>query len=130
MKIWIPLLIAAAVGCAPPSSRSSYDWKGYDDNLYALMKNPNGMEAYGINLKKQIDRSPDGKRLAPGICAEYGYVLLVAGRKAEAVDYFNREKVRWPESTTIMDRMIANCAPLSVPAAPQATATTPVQRVP
>lgn len=115
MKPWIPLVLALAAGCAPPSVRKGYDWGGYDEHLHALMRNPSGLEAYGASLRRIIDRNPDGTWVPPGIYAEYGYVLFLAGRKPEAADYFAREKTRWPESAKIMDRMIQSCAPPAEP---------------
>ncbi len=109
MKCWIPLILVLGLGCAAPQAR--YDWGGYDDHLYALMKSPGSLEDYGIALKKQMDRHPDDKRMPPGLHAEYGYVLFVTGHKPEAVAHFTREKALWPESALIMDRMIVNCAP-------------------
>jgi hypothetical protein len=111
MKSWMALPLIAGVACAPPSPRSLYDWAGYDTSLYKLMKSPADIDAYGLALKKAIDRNPDGRRVAPGIYAEYGYVLFATGHKPEAADFFAKEKTRWPESARIMDRMIANCAP-------------------
>jgi len=120
MKYWIPLVLALGLGCAAPKAR--YDWEGYDDHLYALMKDPGGLEAYGKALKKQVDRHPDNKRLPPGIHAEYGYVLYTTGHKPEAVAQFTREKALWPESAQIMNRMIENCAP-------KVAETAPVKRI-
>jgi len=109
MKCWIPLLLLFGLGCTGPQTR--YDWGGYDSQLYTLMKDPSGLENYGLALKKQMDRHPDDKRMPPGLHAEYGYVLYVTGHKPEAVAQFTREKALWPESALIMDRMIVNCAP-------------------
>jgi len=126
MKAWIPLLLVAGIACVPPAPRGLYDWGGYDTSLYALMKDPNKQEAFGEALRKEIERNPDGRRVPPGVYAEYGYILFVAGRKDDAARYFALEKTRWPESARIMDRMLANCAapppaqPASAPAAPAA----------
>lgn len=76
-----------------------------------------------MTLRELIDRHPDGQRLPPGICAEYGYVLLAVGRPGEAQPYFEMEKRFWPEATRLMDRMIGTCRPKPAPA-PEKTAST------
>lgn len=111
MRKWPLLALALALGCAVPATRPGFDWGGYEDNLHRLMRNPGGLEAYGASLLRTIERNPDGARVPPGIYAEYGYVLLLSGRKSEAAAYFTKEKTRWPEATLIMDRMIRACAP-------------------
>ena len=117
MKEWIPiLLLAAGLGCVPPN-HTLYDWGGYDANLHALMKDPTALEAYGLCLKHQIEGCKDDTRVPPGIYAEYGYVLYATGHRPESLEFFRREKARWPESARIMDRMIANCAQPQPPAA-------------
>jgi hypothetical protein len=107
MKRWMPLLLLLAVACARPTT--AYDWGRHDDALYALMRDPGKLEPYGKALREVIDRHPDGRGIPPGICAEYGYVLLTAGKGPEAEKYFQLEKTLWPESRPIVDRMIENC---------------------
>jgi len=110
MKKWTILMaVLLATGCSTP--KTTYDWGRHDQDLFNLMKDPGKLEAYGLSLRQIIDSHPDGKRLPPGICAEYGYILISAGRLGEALPYFELEKKFWPESTHIMDRMIANCHP-------------------
>ena len=111
MRKWPLLALALALGCAVPATRPGFDWGGYEDHLHRLMGNPGGLEAYGASLRRTIERNPDGTRVPPGIYAEYGYVLLLSGRKADAAEFFKKEKTRWPEATLIMDRMIRACAP-------------------
>lgn len=109
MRRLVPLAILLALGCAGP--RTTYDWGRHDDRLYALMKDPGKLEAYGLSLREVIDRHPDGKGIPPGVCGEYGYLLLVSGKAGDAERYFVLEKTYWPESARIMDRMIGNCHP-------------------
>lgn len=108
MKAGAFLLLALAAGCQGPSTR--YDWQGYDMRLGGLMKDPAQLDAYGLALKSLADDHPDGKRVPPGILAECGYALYANGHRDEARAMFEREKALWPESTVLMDRMIAACA--------------------
>jgi hypothetical protein len=108
MKRLILLTAILALGCAAPP-KTAYDWGKHDDRLYDLMKDPAKLEAYGQSLRALIEAHPDGKRLPPGVCGEFGFVLLASGKPGEAQRYFALEKTYYPESSKIMDRMIASC---------------------
>ena len=96
-----------AFACTGP--KTTYDWGTHDERFYDLMKDPAKLEAYGQSLRALIESHPDGRRLPPGICAEYGFILLSAGRPNEAEPFFLLEKKYWPESSQLMDRMVTNC---------------------
>lgn len=109
MKSWLPISLLLILGLACAGPKTNYYWGSYENSLYALMKNPSGLDAYGKSLKEIIDHHPEVTKLPPGIHAEYGYVLLATNHKNEAKAYFTKEKTLWPESAKIMDRMISNC---------------------
>ena len=46
------------------------------------------------------------RRVAPGLYAEYGYLLMIKNEDSKAKTYFQKEKRSWPESTVLMDKMI------------------------
>ena len=43
-----------------------------------------------------------GRKIGPGILAEYGYLLLKRGETESAIPYFEREAEVWPESRVFM----------------------------
>lgn len=111
--IGLTLLLGA---CAP---QGMYVWNGYQEDLYGYYQDTEQLSELMAALQTTIDDSEkaiaDGKttanggkilRVAPGLYAEYGYLLLLSNRPAEAKTYFEKEKATWPESTTLMDRMI------------------------
>lgn len=98
------LLVTHAGGCA--SQR--YVWKNYDGKLYQYYKNANKRDALIEELQKIIQEGEKKNAVPPGIYAEYGYLLYESKQYQEAIDLFRREKARWPESTVLMDKMIAN----------------------
>ena len=106
----ILLAVAAALGgCVAP--QTLYDWGGYDDRLYAFHKNPQERDAWVEGLKTIILASEErGRRVPPGIYAEYGFVLQEEGRAQEAIAYYEKEKNLWPESAFFMDKMIRNAS--------------------
>ncbi len=93
------------VGCA--TNHEKYTWGSYDPALYAYYKSPAKVTELSLTLRETIDAS-DAKKLpvAPGLRAEYGYLLLQQGNASQAVVYFQAEEKEWPESKVFMDRMI------------------------
>ena len=104
---------AAALGAACTPRSALYDWDGYDDALYRHYKAPQDREAWVAALKTAVlAAESEGRRVPPGLYAEYGYALLEESRFDESVAYFKKEKETWPESAVIMDKMIRNVARL------------------
>ena len=103
-KWWILLLIVAltASGCVT----SQYQWGSYEQALYRYYKNPATLDEYAEQLASVIAIGEPERKVPPGIYAEYGYVLLLQGKRDEAITHFEREKRAWPESTRLMDIMI------------------------
>lgn len=99
------VMAVALIGCV---SSSMYHWGNYEKNLYKYYKNPGEVEEMAESLAKIIERGEVDGRVPPGIYAEYGYLLLITGNSGEAITYFEKEKMRWPESSMLMDKMIAS----------------------
>lgn len=120
--ILLVLLAAAASGCA---SQTMYHWGNYDSALYGHYKNPADREAWVTSLKTTVlEAEQEGRRVPPGLYAEYGYALLEEGSSRDAIAYFEKEKAKWPESAVLMDKMIRNAGRRPVkPAAATGPAT-------
>lgn len=85
---------------------TKYHWGKYENSLYEYYKNPADVEKIAETLSTII---ADGEALGnvpPGIYAEYGYILYITGKTQDSILYFEKEKKMWPESTTLMDKMI------------------------
>ncbi len=102
------------ISCAP----QGYVWGSYETELYDYYKDPDRLENLMIALETAIAEgemsakktsSAGGaktSRIAPGLYAEYGYLLMIKNQDAKAKGYFEKEKQSWPESTVLMDKMI------------------------
>lgn len=102
----VALAVAALSGCA---SQSMYTWSDYDVALYRHYREPAGREAWVEALKTAVlEAEQEGRKVPPGLYAEYGYALLEEGQRKEAVVYFEKEKTKWPESRLLMEKMIRN----------------------
>ena len=90
-------------GCVP---QSHYVWDKYDTSLYNFYEDLATASAYTEQLALVVHDGDAAGRTAPGVHAEYGYMLLTAGNGGGAIVQFEAEKRLWPESTVLMDRMI------------------------
>lgn len=102
--ILIFIFSSAISGCAAPSK---YYWGTYEGTLYASYKDPSKAAELSASLEEIITTSEKtNKPVAPGIYAEYGFMLHQQGKSREAIPYFEKEKRNWPESGAFMDSMI------------------------
>jgi hypothetical protein len=81
------LLLALACGCETPTL---YEWGDYDQWLYENYKNPKDDEELYVDLTALITAydsrpNPATKPMAPGIYAEYGFLLMRRGETARAL---------------------------------------------
>ncbi|SPF31385.1 putative lipoprotein [Syntrophobacter sp. SbD1] len=111
-KRWITLLIACILlgGCAA-TTKPMYDWEGYSQSLYKYKKNetPENMEAHKQVLVNIIEHSKEnGLRVPPGVCCEYGYLLVKEGKVDEGMTYISMEKQTYPESSVFIERLQGN----------------------
>jgi len=91
-------------GCAS----TKYKWHNYDGVLYQHYKNPHDNEEFIEHLNEIIREGESSGKVPPGIYAEYGYAMYERGQYDEAIKYYQKEYDKWPESRTLMTKMIAN----------------------
>lgn len=114
------LAVALASGCTTVPEK--YSWGKYDTALYASYKDPTKVTELFNTLEAVVKGAgATHAPVAPGIYAEYGYLLLQQGKASEATPAFQQEKQHWPESAVFMDRMIkvATQNPAAMPAKSQ-----------
>lgn len=100
------LLLILVTGCA---QNTLYDWKGYSDSLYKYHKAPSEetIKKHKETILTIIYKSnKQGKKIAPGICCEYGYYLLQEDKFYEAQEYFDMEMNLYPESITFINTLL------------------------
>ncbi|GAB3672553.1 DUF4810 domain-containing protein [Salinisphaera aquimarina] len=104
------LLTALTVtGCASQGKQPLYRWGGYQSLIYQQYVKPGTAEP-GIQVDKlsaDIERTQaEGKRVPPGEHAHLGYMQYQIGNTDQAVQEFQVERNVYPESATLMDRLI------------------------
>ena len=105
--IKLGLLISALGLGACQQQTELYNWGEYETTMLAYYKDASHIDAFEAELLALIEQSDvSGKKIGPGIFAEYGYLLLQKGDIEKSVKFFALEKKRWPESKLLMDTMI------------------------
>ncbi|GHU17484.1 DUF4810 domain-containing protein [Betaproteobacteria bacterium] len=92
-------------GCAAPP-KTLYQWESYEAQVYAHLKgeSPDAqIEAMERDLEKI---RAGGKTPPPGFYAHMGLLYLGNGNDAKAIDCFETEKERFPESATFMNFLL------------------------
>ena len=106
--IGIPILVLGVwtlLGCVTPTH---YTWKDYDNKLYKFYTNPTVMEDFVRDLKEVVAAGEETGKVPPGIYAELAYALYQQGSYEESIVYFQKESDKWPESKSLMTKMIEN----------------------
>lgn len=99
------LASALLSGCASQGGR--YHWGDYEQSLYSYYKAPTDLNGFALSLEDSIKQGETlGKRIAPGLYAELGYLLMLQGKKEQAIVLFEKERSLWPQSTQLMTTMI------------------------
>lgn len=105
--LFVALISIFAVSCV--STKPLYNWKGYDDAVYAYTKASD--EKSNENLIKiytKLIKNSGGTRQVPppGVCADYGYLLIKKGETEKGKELLTRETILYPESKVFIDRIL------------------------
>ena len=107
MRLRSLMVLSAALGLAACAAPSKYNWGNYEGSLYSYYKDTSKTAEHAAELQRTItDSEATGKLVAPGLYAEYGFLMLQEGKSKDAIAQFEKEKAKWPESTYLMDNMI------------------------
>jgi hypothetical protein len=108
LKHFLPFLSLVGLVLLTGCTHTRYEWNNYDTTLYDYYKEPAQVEQYAEALQQTVIEAESEQKVPPGIYAEYGYVLFVQGYNTEAIEYFQKESDKWPESRVLMTKMVAN----------------------
>lgn len=90
-------------GCA----KTIFFWGDYEDSLYERYVENDPQQAYVKLNRTIVEGESQIQRLAPGIYADYGFLLFQRGDTSGAIQYFLKEKQQYPESTALMNKLIS-----------------------
>jgi len=110
INLWHLLFVCSLFtlpGCGKPPL---FHWGNYEDSLLQRQENTSEegqLEAFKI-LETTIQEAEEKNgRLAPGVYADYGYLLFKQGNSKEAIENFRKEAALYPESKYFMDSIIS-----------------------
>lgn len=102
----LAITVALAVSGCTTGPKSLYQWGDYQPALLSYAKNPDQTAKFAERIKASIDKGEIENRVPPGLYAEYGYALVELNRQPEALEFFAKERAKWPESSLLMTRLI------------------------
>lgn len=103
----LPLLLVFFYGCQV-HQRSMYYWSDYSENYYKYKKTTTDTTKtlFKKTLKDIIVKADsEHKKIPPGICAEYGFMLIQGGEQSEGLQYMDKEAALYPESLVFVQRI-------------------------
>lgn len=102
--ILVALLLAS---CTP--TKTLYSWSDYDRRSYDYVKEDNekNLDELLESYEKMINKQSGLRQVPPpGICADYGFLLIKKGKKTEGIAMMKKEIALYPESATFISRII------------------------
>lgn len=105
------LLSLTLLGC----SKDLYNYRRYEDNMYAFARNgqtEKDERSLLSSYKTLVNKQKRGRKTPPpGTCAEYGKLLYRKGNLKEARKQFEREMQLYPESKTLVLKIMKDLEP-------------------
>lgn len=98
-----PLLVSCM------STSALYYWDRYEEASYQNYKQGTDeakAELMAVYEKMMGQQAGVRKTIAPGICAEYGFMLIQEGKVKEGIAYLKKEMELYPESSVFVGRII------------------------
>ena len=92
-------MLAGLSACAP---QTRFEWGNYEPALYAFYKDTAARSAYETALTQAIAAGKKSGKVAPGLCAELGYMQLEDGNTLAAKASFDEEMTLFPESRVFL----------------------------
>jgi len=105
--------LAAIVASCTTTTKPLYNWKGYDEAVYNYIKSPSDQTVTEIEAVYEKLMTNLGSREVPppGLCADYGYLLIKNGQTEKGKELLIRETMLYPESKPFIDRILKRFDP-------------------
>lgn len=100
------LFVGFSSGCA--TTQRAYYWGNYENTLYGLYKGSVSRTEYAEGLNNIVAEGEKTGKVPPGLYAECGFAFYEIGDKEQAINFFQKEHEKWPESRYVMEKMIRN----------------------
>jgi hypothetical protein len=105
--LFISVVSLLAFSCSAP--KPLYNWKGYDNAVYSYTKKSDEKSTENlIEMYEKLIKKSGGSRQVPppGVCADYGFLLIKSGSIPKGKELLKRETALYPESKQFIDRIL------------------------
>jgi hypothetical protein len=109
MKMSFILIMSIAFLASCTTQKQLYTWGNYEKTSYNYLKNSDEKSTQELveDYQKIIEKQKGTRGVVPpGICADYGFLLLQDGKKAEGKKMLMKEVALYPESKVFIDRIL------------------------
>ncbi|MEA3448544.1 MAG: DUF4810 domain-containing protein [Bacteroidota bacterium] len=109
MNKFCAFLVFVVVFTSCTSEKPLYTWGNYEKTSYNYLKKSDETSTQElIETYQEILETQKGTRktVPPGICADYGYLLLQEGKTKEGKKMLMKEIALYPESKVFIDRIL------------------------
>lgn len=104
----IVLMALSCVSCTTQQP-SLYTWSDYEKRSYDYVKNDTeqNLDELILSYEKMLNHQNGLRKTPPpGVCADYGYLLIKKGKEEEGIKMLKNEIALYPESSTFISRII------------------------
>lgn len=105
--IFISITVLLLASCT--TQKPLYSWDKYEITSYNYLKNSDEKSTQElIETYQKIIEKQKGTRNAipPGVCADYGFLLLQEGKTKEGKELLMKEIALYPESKVFINRIL------------------------
>lgn len=109
MKKTLAFVIICLIATSCATTKPLYNWKGYDDAVYGYTKNSSEKSIEKlIDIYTKLIKNSGGVRQVPppGVCADYGYILIKRGQIDKGKELLVQETILYPESKQFIDLIL------------------------
>ena len=110
MKKILVIFISFLLFASCTTQKPLYSWGNYEITSYNYLKNTdeNSIQELIENYQKIIEDQEKGTRgtIPPGVCADYGFLLIQEGKTKEGKEMLMKEILLYPESKIFIDRIL------------------------
>ncbi len=108
-KIWLFIPIALLILASCTIEKPLYSWYKYEKATYSYIKKTEETDVEKLLEVYQdiIDKQKGSRKVPPpGICADYGFLLLQNNKQEEGLALLKKEVEYYPESKIFVDRIV------------------------
>jgi len=111
MTKWLlgALMLSSLAACTTTPPETLYYWGSYQPSLLGMYSDddPMSLSTQIANLTLDLEQASNlNKALPPGFYAHLGMLHAMNGNAELAVQYYQEEKARFPESALLIDGML------------------------